>query len=142
MTAEIATVEQAIRPIKRSLMRLPKRPRTAAPASGARMMTASKASLCAPFIALSSSLESQRVRFVNVERFAIAEDRDDDRQADGSFGGGDRHHDEDEQLAADVAEVARHRHQRQVDGVQHQLDPEEDGDGVALDEDADRADCE
>src|SRR5437868_2077761 len=78
-------------------------------------------------------LKSQHARIVNVERLAVAEDGDDDAKPDCGLGGGDRHHDEDEELARHVAVVAGEGDESQVNGVEHQLDAHEHGDGVALD---------
>src|SRR5215204_371987 len=96
-----------------------------------------------PFtIYYSPTLQSQQARVVNVERFAVTEDGDDDAEADGGFGGRDRHHDEDEELPRHVTEVTGEGDERQVDGVEHQLDAHEHLDGVALDDDADHPDGE
>ena len=51
---------------------------------------------------------------VGVERFAVAEQRDDDRQADRGFGGGHGHDEEHDDLPVDGAERAAERHERQV----------------------------
>src|SRR5215204_4106956 len=96
-----------------------------------------------PFtIYYSPTLKSQEARVVDVERFAVTEDGDDDAETHGGFGGRDRHHDEDEELPRHVAEVTGEGDERQVDGVEHQLDAHEHLDGVALDDDADHADGE
>jgi hypothetical protein len=58
------------------------------------------------------------------------------------FGGGHRHHEEDDQLTGVVVPLARIGDQRQVAGVEHQLDREEDADAVAPGQRADGADAE
>src|SRR5215210_7406371 len=87
-------------------------------------------------------LKSQNARVVHVERLAVAEDGDDNPEPHGGLGGRDRHHDEDEELPRHVSEVAGEGDERQVHGVEHQLDAHEHLDGVALDDDADHADGE
>src|SRR5688572_1278178 len=84
----------------------------------------------------------ERRERVGVERLAMAEERDDERQADGGFGGGDGHHEERDDLAVDVAAVAAERHERQVHGVQHDLDRQQNRDQVTAQEHAGRPDRE
>src|ERR1700752_3054256 len=125
--AEIATVEQAIQPITSSLIRLPNSPSRTAPMSGASMMFARG---CFKSRAILSRSKLERVHFVDVERFAVSEYRDDDRESNRSFGGGYGHHDEDKQLAVYVAKEAGERDQREVSGVQHELNAQKYRDGV------------
>src|SRR6187401_616563 len=72
----------------------------------------------------------------------MPEQRDDDREADGGLGGGDGHHEERDDLAVDVAGETPERHEREVHGVQHDLDREQDGDQVTAQEHTRRADGE
>src|SRR5688572_30257468 len=62
-----------------------------------------------------------RERF-GIERLAMAEQRDHERQADRRFRGGHGHHEEGDDLPVDLAPLAAEGHERQVDGVQHDLD--------------------
>src|SRR3954447_8709549 len=80
---------------------------------------------------------AQLPQVVDVERQAAAEDGDDQAQADDDLTGGDDHHDHGEDLALAVADHAAEGDQRQVAGVQHQLEAEEDHHRAAADQDAD-----
>ncbi len=75
---------------------------------------------------------------------AASVDGDDQSQADGRFRGGDGEDDDGERLAGDQRRrhVAPEGHQVDVDGVQHQLDAHQNGDGVAAAEHAIQADAE
>src|SRR5688572_27075414 len=77
-----------------------------------------------------------------VERLAMAEQGDHERQADRRLGGGDGHDEEGDDLPVDLAELAAERDERQVDGVQHDLDRHQQRDDVAAQEHARRADGE
>src|SRR3974390_1310538 len=76
----------------------------------------------------------------NRDRAPIAEESDQDGEADGGLR---RRHREDEQrvdLADDIAEEGRERHQVDVDREQDQLDRHQDDDDVlAIEEDAEDA---
>lgn len=87
-------------------------------------------------------LISQNARFVNVERFAIAENRNYNAESDGGFGCGDAHYDENKHLPGRVVKEARKRYKRQIDGVEHQLDAHKHSDGVAFINHAECADGE
>src|SRR5262249_43114284 len=68
---------------------------------------------------------------------------DQDGEADRRFGGRDREHEQREDLADEVVQEARERHQIDVDGEQDQLDRHQDDDDVlAVDEDAEDAERE
>src|SRR5688572_18276832 len=54
-------------------------------------------------ISASTRSPLQRRECVGVERFAMAEERNHDRQADGRLRRGDRHHEERDDLAVDIA---------------------------------------
>ena len=79
---------------------------------------------------------------VGVQRLAVPEQRDHDRQADRRLGRRHRHDEEHDHLAVGAAERAPERHERQVHGVQHDLDRQQDRDEVAAHEHAGRADRE
>src|SRR5690606_21339504 len=79
----------------------------------------------------------------DVDRAAVAEQRDQDRQADRRLRGGHRQDEEHEDLPRLVAEVAREGHEVDVDREQHQLDRhQQDDDVLAVEEDARDADAE
>src|SRR5688500_9277913 len=79
---------------------------------------------------------------IRVQRLAVPEQGDDQRQADRGFGRRHRDHEERDDLAGDVAVVAPERDEAQVDGVQHDLDREQDRDHVLPQEHAGAADGE
>src|SRR5687767_9061077 len=91
---------------------------------------------------ISASTESplEQRECVGVERFAVAEQRDHDRQADRGFGGRHRHHEEGDDLAVDIAAKAPEGDERQVHRVQHDFNRQQDGDQVLAQEHAGRAD--
>src|SRR5262245_58478044 len=107
--------------------RRPKNALTRNPASGNAGM---RAITLSPF---------ERREGVGVERLPVPEERDDERQADGRLGRRHGHHEEDDDLAVDVAGKAAEGDERQVHGVQHDLDREQDRDQVAAHEDAGRS---
>src|SRR5919201_5243218 len=61
-------------------------------------------------------LPLQRRKAVGVERFPVAVQRNNDRQADGRLGRCDRHHEEHDDLPFRRPEGAAEGHERQVDG--------------------------
>ena len=63
----------------------------------------------------------QRVREarVDIDGRTVAEQGDDNRQTNGDFSGGNRHHEKDENLTVHLAQFARRRHESQVRGVEH-----------------------
>src|SRR5579872_4045621 len=83
----------------------------------------------------------RRKRF-GVQRFLVPEQRDDDCQTDRGFSSRDGHDEEHDDLAVRGAERAAERDERQVDGVQHDLDRQQDRDQVAPHEHAGRPDGE
>src|SRR4051794_40699157 len=89
---------------------------------------------------VSSWLPFQARKRFRVQRLAVPEQRDDDRQADGRFRGRDGHHEEHDDLAVGRAERAAQRDERQVHRIQHDLDRQQDRDQVAADEHAGGAD--
>src|SRR5881227_3313532 len=64
----------------------------------------------------------QQVTSIHVKRFAIAEHRNHQSQADRGFRRGDHEHEEHEDLAADLPMLIREDDESQVHGVQHNLD--------------------
>src|SRR5262245_44173927 len=83
----------------------------------------------------------RRERF-GIERLAVPEEPDHERQADGGLGGGDGHDEERDDLSVHRPELAAERNERQVRGVQHDLDRQEQRDQVTAHKDAGRADRE
>src|SRR5215471_2945301 len=73
----------------------------------------------------------ERRERVRVQRFLVPEERDDDRQARRGFSRRHGHDEEHDDLPVDRSEIAIDRDERQVDGVQHHLDREQDRDEVA-----------
>src|SRR3954462_2707248 len=87
-----------------------------------------------------SQLPFQARKRFRVQRLAVPEQRDDDREADGRFRRRDGHHEEHDDLPVGGAERAAERDERQVHRVQHDLDRQQDRDQVAADEHAGGAD--
>src|SRR6516164_7526411 len=101
-----------------------------AAASGSSGMASSRLG----FIATSAL---QRIQVVDVDAAALAEYHDQNGESDRGLGRGHRQHEEDEDLAANVAQVAREGHEVEVGGEQQQLDAHEQQDHVlAIEEDA------
>ena len=72
----------------------------------------------------------EQIDAVDVDRLPVAEDGDDDSQADGDFCGGDGHNEKDENLTVEgIGEMGYGDH-RQIDRVQHQFDAHKDDDSV------------
>src|SRR5690606_506610 len=120
----------------------PKRPATMAPSSGASTIASSsdlERTISMPGIP--SAL--QRVEFGDVDRAPVAEQRDQDRQADRGLGRGHGEDEEHEDLAGGIAELARERDEVDVHREQHQLDAHQQDDHVLpVEEDAGDADAE
>src|ERR1700754_1992055 len=87
-----------------------------------------------------SSLELPQL--IDVDRQPAPEQRDDETEADRDLTGRDDHDDQREDLPAHVAVVARERDERQVGGVEHQLEAQQDDERVAAREHAGDADAE
>src|SRR5580698_5958266 len=88
-------------------------------------------------------LALQEVDIFHGDRAAVAEIGDEDGETDRGFGGSDGEHDERIDLADDVAEEGRERHQVAVDGEQNELDRHQDDDDVlAVEKDAEHAERE
>mmetsp|Transcript_8082 Transcript_8082/g.15724 ORF Transcript_8082/g.15724 Transcript_8082/m.15724 type:complete len:236 (+) Transcript_8082:2683-3390(+) len=120
---------------------LPKKPATMAPASGASGTVSSRfCESCADIFFARALFRSalQRVEFLDIDAGPVAEQHDQDGQADGRLGRRDGQDEEHEDLAAHVAEVVREGDEVQVDRQQHQLDGHQQHDQVlAVQEDAD-----
>src|SRR5829696_8342688 len=86
-------------------------------------------------------LALEEVDVPQVHALEVAERGDDDRQPHRGLGRRDRH-DEDHEALPGCAVELREGHERQVHGVEHQLDAHEDDDRVAAREHADDADGE
>src|SRR5262249_26047240 len=84
----------------------------------------------------------QLPQVVDVHRQLAAEDRDQEAEADHDLAGGDDHHHQGEDLTLLVADLTAEGDERQVAGVQHQLEAEQDHDRAAAEQDSDRADRE
>src|SRR5436190_8359693 len=102
-------------------------------------------SIAAPLRPLSTSAPVSPFQLgerVGVERLAVTEQADDDGKAHRRFRGGDRHDEEHDDLAVRAAVHAAERDEREIDGVQHDLDRQQNRDQVAAHEHACRADAE
>src|SRR5579875_172924 len=84
----------------------------------------------------------EEVGFVDRSRPAGTENRHDDGQPDNDFAGGDHHREERHHLPVETAMHPGVGDERQVDGVEHQLDAHEHHDRVAPQEHTGRADGE
>src|SRR5882724_984711 len=84
----------------------------------------------------------EEVHLVGEDGFAVAEESDDDAEADGSFRGSVGDDEKGEYLPGNVAKVTREGDEVDVDGVEDQLDGHEHDDDVAARDDADGADQE
>src|SRR4029079_12581262 len=85
-----------------------------------------------------------RVVFVDERGLLVAVDRDDDREADRRLGRGDAddHQGDDRALDGETGHERPERDDRQVGGVEHQLDRHEHADRVAAREEPEHADRE
>src|SRR5215475_14008595 len=87
-------------------------------------------------------LATEQVETVCLDGPANAEDRDHDGQPDGDLGDRDGDREEREDQPRHVAAEARERDQIDVDGIEHQLDAEQDADRVPARQHAEEADGE
>jgi hypothetical protein len=78
------------------------------------------------------SSEFENASVIDIQRFAVAENCNDDAQAHSRFSRRHSHNNEDEKLARDILKETRKGDERQVHGVEHQLDAHEHRDYVAL----------
>src|SRR6266404_6201988 len=116
----------------------PSRPLTAKPARGSAGMiqrgSVTRLSLChSPF---------EQVDPVHVDRFLVAEERDENREADRRLGGRDRDDEEHDDLALEGPQRRAVADQGEVRRVHHHLDREEDRDRAAPQERAREPDRE
>src|ERR1700678_1965659 len=111
--------------------RQPKNRLNTTPSAGNTRINASAGN--ATVIRWSPSHERQ---VVGVHGFTIAENRDDDAQADRCLGRRDRHHKEHDHLAVHRAEPAAYRDEGEINGVEHKLDRHEHHQNVAADDHA------
>src|SRR2546426_11287863 len=93
----------------------------AAKLANGRPRTASAVSVTSAF---------EQVQVVGVHGPPHPEDRDDDGQSHADFGHRDRDDEQREDQPGQVGLEARERHEVDVDRVQHQLDAEQDADGI------------
>src|SRR6478672_13179642 len=107
----------------------------AAPPSSARRTVWDKRFTGAPSVL-------QQAGVVDRGRASRAEDGHDDREPDDDLGRCHHHHEEGGDLAVEVAVLLGEGDQREVRGVEHQLDAHEHDDRVAAGEDPDAADRE
>src|SRR5918997_7119613 len=125
-----------------SLRRRPKSARTKKTSAGSIGIAAIIS--CWPTVCICPLLASHGVYFVHVHRPARAEHGQHDREPDRYLGGGDRDH--EHRVAhpepSGVRQIIGEGHEREVDGVDHQLDAHEHDDRVAPDQRAPRADGE
>src|SRR5262245_39925883 len=77
-----------------------------------------------------------------VQRLAMAEQADDESEADRRLRRRDRHHEEGDDLAVGGPELPAERHKRQVHRVQHDFHRQQQRDQVAPQKDAGRSDRE
>src|SRR5262245_24839276 len=82
----------------------------------------------------------ERRKSVGIQRLAVTEQRDHQREAHRRFSRGHGHDEERDDLPVEVAGVAAESDERQVHGVQHDLDRQEDRDQVFSQEHTSRAD--
>src|SRR5687767_2757362 len=84
----------------------------------------------------------QRVQLVDLNGHPLAEERDDDGEADGDFGGGDSQDEEDENVSVHRAVETRERDEPQGRRDEHQLEAHEDDEGVTANEHAEQSNRE
>src|SRR5262245_17013796 len=87
-------------------------------------------------------LALEEVDLVHVHRLLETEHVDDDGETDRDLGSRDSHDEEHEDLAVERVHRARERDEREIRGVQHELDRHEDDERVAAHEHPDDADHE
>src|SRR3990167_904033 len=120
VTPMMATQWAPARPIH-----LPNRPAMTAPARGA-----SGTSRYSDFMSIVCALSLQAVEVFDMNRTQIAEQHDQDGQADGSLRRGDRQDEKDEDLPRRIVQVAGEGDKIDVDGEQHQLDRHQQDDEI------------
>src|SRR5439155_8465618 len=86
------------------------------------------------------SLPFQQVTPIHVERLAIPEYCNNQRQADGGLRSGDNEYKEHKDLPADLTVLGGERHKREVDRIEHDFDRQQQSDNVAFGEETQHAD--
>src|SRR5688572_5046832 len=87
-------------------------------------------------------LPMHQIGFVHVDRVSVVEQRNENRQTDRGFRGGDGHDEKDEDESVSLPELFGVGEEREVHRVHHQLDGHEDGDAVPAREHAHDVDRE
>src|SRR5207249_800550 len=87
-------------------------------------------------------LPSHHAQLVHREPLADPEDRDDDGQTDGDLGRRHRHHEEHQNLPVGIAGSLAEGHQREVGGVESQLDGHENHEWVPANDDTNHTNVE
>ena len=87
-------------------------------------------------------LPLHNIHLSNIHRLLIAEKRNNYSKPDGSFGGGDGHNKKYENLPRLIAKKLRESNEREVDGVEHQLDAHKNNDSIPAKKNAGSADHE
>src|SRR5690606_25515307 len=114
-TPRMVTLCAPARPILR-----PKKPAMIVPTNGASAM-ASSADLETTNSIPDIGSALHQIDFGDVDRAPVAEQRDEDRQADGGFGRSHGQDEEHEHLTGRIAEFTRETHKVDVHRQQHQL---------------------
>src|SRR5689334_14264842 len=128
-------IQNALAPSRRPTIAVVRKP-----ASGSATIRITR--ICWRFIGPRSS--AHRVVLVDERGLAVAEDRDDDREADRGLGRGNRddHQRDDGAVPLERRDERAEGDDREVDRVEHQLDRHEHGDRVPAGEEPERADGE
>src|SRR5581483_878386 len=116
-----AIINVAIQPETGSFRWRRPRKRMTNPASGKAGISQARSREWWAASCIGRSLPPQEADVVGGRALSPPEDRHDQRQADHHFGGGHHPGEEHEDLPADVVEHPGEGHERQVDGVEHQL---------------------
>src|SRR5487761_2353785 len=111
----------ATAPLWPSLMWRPFKRTIRNPARGSRMISVATCAISALHLG----------ELVDRGRRAAPEDRHHDAEPDRHLGGGDDHDEEHNRLTADVAQGPRKGHEREVHGVEHQLEAHEHDQGAS-----------
>src|ERR1051325_45977 len=136
-TAPIAIVWTIQRPNARSSLR-PATRLISAPTSGSSGIKISRSEGSVD----ASMLVPERGEAIDLDVAAGAGHRDDDREAHRGLGCGHGDHDQREGVGRQIAPHAGERQQRDVGGVEHELDAHQDDQRVAAQQHADHADQE
>src|SRR4051812_45280027 len=137
---EPSIAPQATAPAAALLTRLPRLAFSRNPRNGSSAMSRSISGPRAfvPSWSMQGSPFQARER-VGVQRLAVTEEADHDREADGGLRRRHRHHEEHDDLTIRRAQRPAEGDERQVDGIEHDLDRQEDRNQVPPHEYAGRA---